>query len=348
MEFNEKTFKNIISISLVIILVILAVIIIKPIFIAISFGVLSAYLFHPIFNIFLKVFKNKTLSASLVCLALLVILLVPIYFFAGALIDQIVNLYLVLQKLDVYTLVREILPSTMDSSGINSVISTSLGSIVPKLLSGILNYISDLIFNLPTILLNLFVFLFVFFFTLRDGDLIMEYIKSLAILSKETEEKFFKQFKDITYSVLYGQVVVGIIQGLIAGIGYVIFGVPGAIVLTVLTMITAILPMIGAWLIWVPVDIYLFASGNTGAGLGLLIYGLIVVSLIDNVLRTIIISRKTKINSGIIIIGMIGGFIVFGILGFVLGPLILAYIILLLELYRKRREESIFIKEAPK
>jgi predicted PurR-regulated permease PerM len=133
---------------------------------------------------------------------------------------------------------------------------------------------------------------------------------------------------------------------LAAGIGYLIFGVPSALLLTLFTIFVSIIPFVGAWLGWVPVDIYLFSAGRVDAAIGLLIYGLIVVSLIDNVLRTIIISRRTKLNSAIVLIGMIGGLLAFGVLGLIIGPLVLAYVLLVIEIYKKRTQsESILFEK---
>ncbi|GAG19280.1 unnamed protein product, partial [marine sediment metagenome] len=136
------------------------------------------------------------------------------------------------------------------------------------------------------------------------------------------------------------------IQGIIAGIGYFIFGVPNALLLTILTIFVGIIPLIGPWLVWVPIDIYLFASGHSGAGFGLLIYGLVVISWLDTIIRPLIVSRKSQINPAIVIIGMIGGLFVFGILGLLAGPLILAYVLLVIELYRKKTfNKNIIFKE---
>jgi len=112
-------------------------------------------------------------------------------------------------------------------------------------------------------------------------------------------------------------------------------------------MLVAVIPFIGAWIGWLPTVIYLFAAGRPEAGIGLLIYAILIISLIDNVLRTIIVSRKTKINSAIVIIGMIGGLFAFNILGLILGPLVLAYVLLIIEIYRKKniKTESIIFKE---
>jgi predicted PurR-regulated permease PerM len=311
---------------------------------SIILGLLLGYLVHPLYLIVHKKIKNENLSALLICLSLSAIIVAPVIIFFNALMNQIVSLYLLLQTFDLAGILATMFPSFL--STLSQQLTSLINSFIPSFLSNTLTALTNVFLDLPIYLLKFFVVIFVFFFTLRDGERIVEYLKSLSPLAKDTEKQFFNHFRDITYSVLVGQIVVGVIQGAIAGIGYFIFGVPGAVVLTLLTMIVGIIPMIGPWLVWVPVDFYLFSIGETNAGMGLLIYGLFIVSLIDNILRPLIVSRRTKIHSAVVIIGLIGGMMFFGAVGIILGPLILSYAILVLELYRKTKEtESIFFKQ---
>jgi predicted PurR-regulated permease PerM len=120
--------------------------------------------------------------------------------------------------------------------------------------------------------------------------------------------------------------------------------VPNALFFTLLASLAGILPVIGTTLVWLPMAIYLLASGNTISAIGVTAFGLI-SSSIDNFLRPVIVSRKTKMHPAIVLVGMIGGLFFFGVLGFILGPLILAYLIILLEVYKNKRSSIVFIKE---
>ena len=332
---NKDNFKELINYVLIIVLFILAAIIIKPILYAIIYGVLLAYILYPVHKFLLKKIKNEFLSAIFICIGILLILIVLVIIFFGTLFNQVVNFYVLMQKLDTVDLIRKIVPKFISTSGISETIISSLSEHLSNFIAIYLKEFSNIVSDLPNIMIQTAVAIFTFFFALKDGKKVIEYFKSLSPVKKETEEKFLKQFKDVTNSVLIGHVLVGIAQGLFAGIGYFVFGVPNAILLTFLTSIGAIIPILGAWIIWLPVDIYLFSTGNTSAGIGLLIYGLFVVSLIDNVLRTLIISRRTELNTGIVLIGMLGGLLSFGFLGLIIGPLILAYVLLVIEIYRK-------------
>jgi len=342
---RKEDFKNVITAALVIGLFILAIIIVKPVAMSILFGILLAYIFYPMYKWLLSKLKSPNLSALLICVGLIVIILLVIGLIFNSLANQAIDLYFSLQNSNLENTINEILPTFL-SSEISANLAGSLNSFISNLLANSLSKFTSFILNLPIIMLQLFVVIFVFFFSLRDGKKGVEYIKSLSHLGKETQEKFFKQFKDITNSVLLGQIVIGIAQGIVAGIGYFIFGVPNALILTILTMFVGIIPLIGPWLVWLPVDIYLFIVGRTGAGIGLLIYGLVIISWIDVFIRPLMVSRKTEINSAIVIIGMLGGLFVFGILGLIIGPLVLAYVLLVVELYRKKTfgEDIIFKK----
>jgi predicted PurR-regulated permease PerM len=347
---NKELFKNAITAALVIGLFILAIMIVRPVAMSILFGILLAYIFYPLYKFLVSKIKNENLSAIIICAGLIIIILSVLILIFNSLASQAIDLYFSLQDANLEGTINEILPKFL-SKELSENLAGSLDSFISNSLADFISGFTSFILNLPVIMLQLFIVVFVFFFSLRDGKKGVEYVKSLSHLGKETQEKFFKQFKDITNSVLLGQVIIGIVQGLIAGIGYFIFGVPNALILTIATMFVGIIPLIGPWLVWLPVDIYLFAVGRTGAGLGLLIYGLIIISWIDVFLRPLIVSRKTEINSAIVIIGMLGGLFVFGVLGLIIGPLVLAYVLLVIELYRKKnlsRDDIIFKKVEPK
>jgi predicted PurR-regulated permease PerM len=180
---------------------------------------------------------------------------------------------------------------------------------------------------------------------MRDQEELKEYFISLSPFSKEYQKKFYEKFESVTYSAIYGELIVGISQGIIAGIGFFICGVPHALLLTLLLTVASILPIIGPWLVWIPVDIYLFLNGHTGSAIGLLIYGLFIINWVDTILRPIIVSKGTKMNPAIALIGMAGGIYVFGIMGLIIGPLVLAYFILLVEAYKDKKIGSMVFQE---
>lgn len=342
---DEKSFNKIASVVVLAVLVILSFFILKPILISSIFALILAFIFHPLYKRFFSWTKNRNLSALLICIILLVIIILPLLFFVPLLVTQTFEVYTYIQSEDVLAPLYSIANKFFSSSGIPSDLIVAINSFTSKVASSFLSKFTDVLLNSPIILLHLVLILFVFFFGLRDGEELLVYIQSISPLSEESEKKVFKQFKDITRSVIFGQIIVGIIQGIVTGFALFILRVPNALVLTLIATFVGILPIIGPWLVWVPVDIYLFLVGRTVAGFGLLIYGLVIITWVDAIIRPLIVSKRTKINSAVVLVSMVGGLLVFGVLGLIIGPLVIAYLILLLESYRKKKTGSIMIQK---
>lgn len=337
---DEKYVKKVALVVVLAVLFILTFFILKPILLSTSFGLILAFIFYPLYKKIIPWVKSKNLAAIIICLALLIIITLPLFFITPFVVKQVFNIYSEIQATGP-SIFEKILPSFIASSELSKDLIIALNVFAGKIATSFMNSFMDIILNSPIIFLHILLVLFVFFFGLRDGEALIQYLKEISPLSKESEKKVFKQFKDITYSVIFGQIIIGIFQGLVTGIGLLIFGVPNAIVLTLIATFVGIIPIIGPWLVWVPVDIYLFMNGRIGAAIGLLIYGLIVITWIDTLIRPFIVSKKTKINSAVVLVSMVGGFLVFGILGLIIGPLIISYLLLLLEFYKEKKKQTI-------
>lgn len=343
---DENTFKRILTIILIAVLIILAFLILRPILISTIFGLILALVFHPLYKWFLSKFRNSNLSAIIMTLILILIVLIPLLFLIPVIVRQTFDVYTYMQKTDLVTPLNNIFSKFFTSSPeLAKNLAISLNSFTSKIASSFLNNFQEILLNSPSILLHLFLILFVFFFGLRDGEIFVKYLQDVSPLSKESGEKIFKQFKDITNSVVFGQIVTGIVQGILAGAILFILQIPNAAILTILAIFFAILPIIGPWIVWVPVDVYLFLTNQTVPAFILLFYGLIVISWVDNLLRPYIVGKRTKINSGVILVSMIGGLLVFGILGLIIGPLVISYLILLLEFYRNKKTPSLMLQQ---
>jgi len=323
-----------ISLGLIVFVLVLAGVILKPIILSIFTGMIIAYVLKPVNKRILKFVKEKNTASLITCFLLLLLVVVPIWFLMPFITRQIFNAYLFLQKADFGTAFKQFFPF---SAEISTDFYALINTFINKLANSLLSKSTSLILNFQSILLHGIVIFFVLFFTLRDWDSLYNYLKTLSPLSAKTEELFFHKFEEVTHSILFGQIIVGIFQGLIAGIGYLIFGVSNALSLTLLSIFFGIIPMVGPAIVWIPVSLFLFVHGETTQAIGLFVYGLLVVSTIDNILRSWIVSKQIKINAGIVLIGMIGGLYVFGILGLLLGPLILAYSLIILDLYRNKQ-----------
>jgi len=346
MEFNEKDIKKISIFVLIGLLAVLSFIAIRPVVFSIIAGLILAYVFYPVYKRINDKVKNNVFSSIIVLIILIILIIVPLWFIIPLTVQQVFELFRASQGLDVQGFITKSFPTA--SEQFITQMTVTINTIISKLSSSVLNSLVNLFLNLPTILLNLFVGGFVFFYSLKDSEKLRSFVSGISPINKSKEKIIINQFKAITDSIVYGTFIVGIIQGILTGIGLLIFGIDNALVLTILATFLSIIPILGPYLIWIPVTIILFTSGNTGIAVAYLLYNLIIVSSLDNVLRTYIVSRKTDLSQAIVFIGMIGGIFVFGLLGILLGPLLLGYLVTLLKSYKENNLYSLFSEEHQK
>lgn len=340
---EEVYFRKIVITGILAVLLVLLFFLLKPILLSIILGIVLAFIFAPVYDWIYKKLKVKNISAIIICIFLLLLIVLPVWFLTPIAMQESIKIYMASQKIDYAALLKNIFPSLF-ASEFSAEIGSILHSFITKLTNSLMNSLSNIILNFPTLALQFVVAIFVFFFALRDKKEFASYIKSIFPFSKEIENKFFESTKLITSSVIYGYIFIGIIQGIILGVGLLIFKIPNPLILTIFAIIAGIMPIIGPGIVWVPLSIYLFVSGNNFPAIGIIIFGL--VSFFFNLLLTpIFVSKRAKLHPGITLIGMIGGLFLFGILGLLIGPLILAYFIIMLEFYRGKKNSVILMQE---
>jgi len=345
MDLEEKTIRRFSVIFLLVILAILAFLLLKPLLLSIISGLILAYVFLPVFKKINKFIKNKTICAILITLLVLIIILVPLWFIVPILFKQGFEVFRYLQtvNVDIHKVVIFLFPTATEQ--FSAQLTVTISSIVSKASAAFLGYLANTFIEIPTFILNTFITGFIFFYGLKEGEKFADFIRGLSPLSKSKEELIERQFRDITYSVIYGQFIVGLIQGVLASIGLFMFGVPNALVLSIIVIFLSILPLIGPFFVWVPVASYLFATASVGTTIGYLLYNIIIVSTADNIMRSYIVAKAAKISNAIVFVGMLGGLFLFGIIGVLLGPLILAYFITFIEAYKEKSFSSLFFED---
>jgi predicted PurR-regulated permease PerM len=344
---DDKDIKKFMIPVIVILLAFLSFLIIKPLSSSICFGLLLAYIFYPLYlKLKLKV-KSENFSAFLIVTATFLIIFIPPLLLIPSFIKELFEAYLSFTTADLSVIVLKAFPSLASSQAISAQISSSLSHFNGTISNWLLALFQNTIMNIPEILFGIIIILFTFFFALRDGHQFKDYFSTFFPFGEEHKNNFFKKFEQVTNSVVYGHLVIGIVQGLVAGVAYYMFGIPNALIWTVITTIVGVLPVIGPWLVWIPLDLYLFMSGNSVAGMQLLIYGVVVINWTDIILRPSVVAARAEMNSAIALIGAVGGSYAFGVIGFILGPLFLAYFILLVELYKNKQKESLIIRIEP-
>ncbi len=334
MEFNERDAKKVSMLVIIIALGVLAFLVIRPVITSVIAALILAYLFMPLHKKVVQLVRNKTVAASVILTILLIIIIIPTWFLIPIIIDQIFQMFRYTQTLDVQEILLALFPTASEQFSVQA--GVAVNSFISKVSALALNSLVAVFLDVPMISLHLFIICFVFFFALRDHQALNEFVTGLSPFGQSKEKILVKHFRDITDSVIYGQIIIGLVQGALAGIGFLIFGIKNALVLTILATILSITPIVGPFIIWVPVSVYLFTTGSSGVAFGYLLYNLIIVSTIDNVLRSYLVSRRTNLSPAVILVGMMGGIFIFGIMGFILGPLILAYFLVFLKSYKEK------------
>ena len=276
MVFEERDLRRISAIALVLLLGVLVVLLIKPVFLMVMGGLILAYLFSPVNKLVKKVVKEKNTSAAIVTLLSAAIILVPLWFVFPIIIEQLFEIIKTSQGFNIQAFLHTLLPTA--SEQVLTQLSITIGSGISKITSSLLSSLVDYMLNIPDLLMGMLIIGFVFFFTLRDSEQLKEFVSGVLPLNKLQQTILAKQFTDMTDSLIYGTIILGILQGIFAGIGFLIFGIPNALTLTILAILLGVLPIFGPILLWVPIAIVMMASGNITVGIGYAIYNLIFTS----------------------------------------------------------------------
>jgi len=289
---------------------------------------------------------RRTPAAALLVIATILIILIPLLAGATMIGSEAASLLLRIQPtLDPEALEElwsETLPTRypwisnvkqwlqLDQTRIAEMISPALSriaSIATRVIQGTLA-------GLAQLLAQVVLFLFVLFFLLRDGPALTDALRSISPLAPDSEREAYEHLVRTIKGVLQSMVLVPLAQGLLAIIGFVIFGLPSPLFWGAMLIFAAIIPGIGSPLVWLPAGIYLISTGEAGRGVGVLIYGALVVSSIDNVLKPIILRGAARIHPLLGFLSIIGGILSFGILGFLIGPIILSLLLSGFRIYR--------------
>ena len=353
---QQQTFSKYLFLTCFILIALLSLFILKPFLNAVLAGVLLAYIFYPVYTMLHERIRSENASALLATLIILLIVSIPFLAIISAVSKDVKKVYReTKEKIAKQGIFRE-LPGPCEGSAcllkkkIDAIITnpefiTRVQAALGKISAALLAYTSDLVLFLPRVLIKLFITFFVIFYGFRDGGQWMRRFYDLLPFQESFKRDLRKQTGEVIYATVYGVIIVGLIQGFIATIGYFIFGIHSPLLLGALTALAAILPFVGAAIIWLPVGLVQvingFDLGNetiVWKGIGLLTYGLILVSTIDNVLKPKIIGHRSNVHPALILIGLLGGLVALGPIGILIGPLALATLVSFIRVYEKDRK----------
>ena len=205
--------------------------------------------------------------------------------------------------------------------------ATQLASGANALLQGVLSRVTGAVIDLG-------LFLLILFFLLRDGGKLKDELRPVSPFSEKQESQIFEHLERTILGALQAIVVVPVAQGILAGIGFMIFGVPSPLLWGTVVILAATVPLVGSPLGWVPAVVYLALHGNLGPALGLLVYCTVIVSGSDNVVKPLLLRGAARIHPLLGFLSIIGGVLAFGVFGFLIGPVILSLVLSAIRIYR--------------
>ncbi|MBI5383321.1 MAG: AI-2E family transporter [Verrucomicrobia bacterium] len=185
-------------------------------------------------------------------------------------------------------------------------------------------------------LIGLLVTFYLLFFFLRDRLAALQLVQSLSPLSEAEMDRVFDRVADTVFATVYGMLAVAAMQGLLGGLMFWWLGLPAPLLWGVVMALLAVVPVLGAYVVWIPAALFLVMQGEWGKALILSVWGGVVVGTIDNLLRPILVGKRLKLHSVLACMSVVGGLILFGPSGIILGPVILMITVVLLEIWRSR------------
>ena len=194
--------------------------------------------------------------------------------------------------------------------------------------------------NIAIFFFDLFVVVFAMFFLFRDAGVILTGLRSLLPFEETHRERLLGQARDLIYASVTASLIVAAVQGTVGGLAFAILGIGSSVFWGVMMAFFSFVPLLGTWIIWVPAAVWFMVDGHLWKGIALLIVGAAVVSSVDNLLRPWLLTGRSQLNALLVFIGVLGGISIFGMLGLVLGPIVIATAAGALQAYRQSKNSG--------
>lgn len=326
---------------------ILVFFIFRPFLYALTLAVFFATVFQPIHKkIVSMTYGRRGLSALITILVVIILVFTPLVFLGIQIFEEAQQLYAFLAGesgksavLNIFSGLQNKLqnyfPAVQEFTfDIDQYLKQGLGWLIQHLVS--------VFGGLTKLAASSFLFLMALYYLLKDGQKLKTAIVALSPLNDVNDEAIFEKLEMAINSVVKGNLLIALVQGVLASVGFAIFGVPNAVLWGSVTAIAALIPGIGTALMIIPTVLFLFFKGEVFSGVGLIIWGVGAVGLIDNFLGPKLVGRGMRLHPLFILLSVLGGIAFFGPVGFLMGPIVMSLLFALLDIYT-----SLITKEKP-
>ena len=325
----------------------------RPFLLAVFWAVVLAIIFHPIDTWWSKRIRNNAASATVAFISTVLLIGVPLFFLSGVILNELQTIYtnivsgsfLEERMQSVIEYVRTV-PSIAPLEGELVLLQEKTTDLVGRAVNLLSNNIRTVGGNIVHSLLSLFVLFYTLFFLFKDGPRWKKSITQSLPLSNENAHKLANRFSSITRATIKGVFLVGIVEGIVAALIFYLTGVPTPVLWGFAVFLTSVVPGIGTGVVWFPVAAYLFLSGAYWQTVLVLISGLLVVIVMDNIIRPRMLGKDTQLPDAFILLSTFGGIIAFGMSGILLGPLIAGLFIAVWEIFRAEYKKDQEVKES--
>ena len=313
----------------------------KPYLGALFVALVFAIVFRPVFETIHRKVKRESLASFLTRVILFLVILTPATLFGFFIFEDAQKLYQsagdnlpvgqastpVLDRLDqalapIEGYVRTFIPE----------FELNISQYMNAALSFLVDNFGSVFSRVVGMVFQTFIMLLALFYLFRDGGAFRSFIVTLSPLTNEYDERILKRLETAISSVVKGKLFIVLIQGILASIGFWLFGIPSPVLWGAVTSIAALIPAVGVAVVFIPAVIYLFVTGGMGAAIGLLIFG-VAIGAIDNILGPVLFEKGLQMHPLIILLSVLGGLVFFGPIGFLAGPVTLSLLLALLDIY---------------
>ncbi len=304
-------------------------------------GIFSA-LFYPLYRCFERWFGGRKGLASITTVILIVlVVLIPLAGFLGIVTAQAVKVGATakpwverqLSQPDALSHFLQSIPFVEKVEPYRHQILSKAGELVSTITSFLINKLQSITFGTVNFLFMTFIALYTMFFFFTNGKQLLEKILYYLPLEDRDEQRMLERFTSVTRATLKGTLVIGILQGGLAGAAFAVVGINSAVFWGTIMAVLSLIPGIGTALVWIPAAIILGATGHAAKGIGLALFCAAVVGSIDNLLRPALVGKDTQMHELMILFGTLGGIFMFGIAGFIIGPIIAALFVTIWDIY---------------
>ncbi|MAJ97366.1 MAG: AI-2E family transporter [Parcubacteria group bacterium] len=310
-------------------------------------AVVLSILFYPLHQRVYSYTKGRAALSSLLTIgSILTIVMIPLYIVGALVANEAVSLYINLTQGDLSSLTMlatiqdALVPLAQFGIDVESV-QTNLVAFAQSFSAQIGTYALDIGRATAGTFISILLMLYILFFTLRDGEKTLVRIMQALPLGDAKEKMLFDRFVSIVHVMFKGTFIIALVQGAIGGILFMVVGIESAALWAFVMGLFALIPAVGPALVWLPIGLLLLFAGSVWQGVTVLIVGATLVSLIDNLLRPILVAKEAAMPDVLILLSVLGGLTLFGIAGIIIGPVITAFFLSMWQLFEHDYEKEL-------